>query len=351
MTLPLYRLGRTDWAEAQIVYHALARLGRPALCLTWPDRPHVSIGFGQDARLELDLDHLAQAGRPVFKREVGGGAVYLDERQCFYQLILPLDHPAVCLDRERFYRRALAPVMAVLGRLGLAAEFRPINDIVVAGRKVSGVGAGEIGPCAVVVGNLLLSFDHAAMARALRLPDDRFRARVEAAMRENLGTLEELLGPAVPDHQTLCDLLTEEFSARFGPLSPAMPDDALRDEMARLGRVMLDQAWLLGRGRRHLDRPVKIRAGLWLVSRQVSTSRGWLRADYALREGRLGDIEFSGPAAEADRGFLEGLARDLDGLSPEDLARRPPEFPPEDDRPSARLARAARQALSRRSPG
>ena len=64
-----------------------------------PAQPYASIGFHQDMEQELELDYCAAHSIPIFRREVGGGAVYLDEAQLFWQLILPRDHPMVFLDR------------------------------------------------------------------------------------------------------------------------------------------------------------------------------------------------------------------------------------------------------------
>ncbi len=68
--------------------------------------------YRQDPAQELDLEHCRRSGLPVFRREVGGGAVYLDRHQLFWQVGLRRDHPLVSLNREASYRRFLAPVVA-----------------------------------------------------------------------------------------------------------------------------------------------------------------------------------------------------------------------------------------------
>lgn len=74
----LYNLGHVPWLDSQLIYHALPRLGMEGLILLAPAEPYVCIGYHQDANAELDLEYCCQREIPIFRREVGGGAVYLD---------------------------------------------------------------------------------------------------------------------------------------------------------------------------------------------------------------------------------------------------------------------------------
>jgi lipoate-protein ligase A len=56
---------------------------------------YVCIGYHQDAQQEIDLEFARHNTIPVIRREVGGGAVYLDGQQLFFQLILRHDRPGV----------------------------------------------------------------------------------------------------------------------------------------------------------------------------------------------------------------------------------------------------------------
>jgi lipoate-protein ligase A len=73
MTMKLYRLGTVPWADSQLLYHALPRIGREGLNLLSPASPYVCIGYFQDVEQEVDLEYCREHGIPVFRREVGGG--------------------------------------------------------------------------------------------------------------------------------------------------------------------------------------------------------------------------------------------------------------------------------------
>jgi lipoate-protein ligase A len=209
----LYDLGHVPWLDSQLIYHALPRLGMEGLILLAPAEPYVCIGYHQDAEQEVDLAYCREQGIPVFRREVGGGAVYLDGQQLFYQLLIHKDNPLARRDKGEFYRTMLAPVVGAYRDLGVDARYKPVNDIVTAeGRKISGNGAAEMGDYAVLVGNLIADFDYEMMVRVLRVPDAKFRDKVFKSLRENLTTLIRELGRA-PAWEAMTAALVRNFEA------------------------------------------------------------------------------------------------------------------------------------------
>jgi lipoate-protein ligase A len=318
MALELYRLGRVSWSESQLAYHALARLGREGLILLSPREPYVSLGFHQDHRQELDLGYCRRQGLPMFRREVGGGAVYLDQDQIFWQLVLRRDNPLVLLDRARFYKTFLKPVVRTYRRMGVDARHKPVNDIVAGQRKITGAGAGEIGSCVVFVGNLMRDFNFAAMARVLNLPSRSFRERFRQSLENNLTTLvRELGGPAAAqwDDERIYDLLAAEFRKVLGPLPGAAGVGQLKRAMDELAPRMLSQAWLEFKRKPRPEREVKVRSGLFLRHLRRRTNRGWLELSYALREGRLEQMCLEGDFPDQDQALaqrLHGLLQNMD---------------------------------------
>ena len=319
----LYDLGPAPWARSQLIYHALAHLGRPALVLVSPDRPYVSTGYFQDPDQELDLEYCRREQVPVFRRQVGGGLVYLDANQIFWQLVLPRDHPLLPVSRAAFYRRFLEPVIRVYQRLGVPARLLPINDLAVNGRKICGTGAGEIGECVVFVGNLMRSFDCGAMARVAAAPDADFRRRFQEGMEENLTSLRRELGPEREqglEDAHLRALLAQEFADLLGPLRPAAPDLELEVEVERLATRMLDPAWINFSRKPRPTRKLKIKAGLFLCHCSLKSGAGSLSALYALEEGRFRGVRLGGDGLAPGSPLAQGLAAGLEGRAQEELA-------------------------------
>ena len=69
------------------------------------------IGYHQDAQQEIDLEFARDHNIPVFRREVGGGAVYLDGARLIFQLIIRADRPGVPANNAEFYRKFLQPII------------------------------------------------------------------------------------------------------------------------------------------------------------------------------------------------------------------------------------------------
>ena len=295
--MELYNLGKVPWDESQLIYHALAASGREALVLLSPATPYVCVGFHQDVEQEVDLEYCRANHIPVFRREVGGGAVYLDGDQLFFQLILHRNNPEVPKKKAAFYKKFLQPVIDVYREIGIRAEYKPVNDIIAGTRKISGTGAGEIGESIVFVGNLIVDFNYEMMARVLKVPDEKFRDKVHKTLHDNLSTIRRELGEKEAekwDASRLNRMMAEAFQRLLGPMKPSQKDKALEIKMDELRGRMMTDAWLHQKGRRGEGRDVRIRAGINVVHKMHKAAGGLIRADFEVKEGMFGKVQLSG---------------------------------------------------------
>jgi lipoate-protein ligase A len=314
--MKIFKLGKVNWKESQLIYHALAKMGQEALCLVSPAKPYVCIGFHQDVEKEVDLEFCRANNLPVFRREVGGGAVYLDGDQLFFQLILNKNHSIVPRKISSFYKKFLQPIIAVHHRIGIAAEYKPINDLVVQNRKISGTGAGEIGDCIAFVGNLILDFDYETMSKVLKIPDEKFRDKVKKTIEENLSTICRELGAkeySKWNEQQLNNLMVDEFEKLLGPMKPVDKDSELVRKMQELESEMINDAWLFRKGKHTDGSIVKVREGLKVVQRMHKAAGGLLKAEFGLVDNRLKDINISGDFFCFPREAISRLEEKLEG--------------------------------------
>ena len=311
----LYDLGHVPWLDSQLLYHAMPRLGMEGLLILAPAEPYVCIGYHQDAEQEVDLAYCRAEGIPVFRREVGGGAVYLDGQQLFYQLVIHKDNPLAPADKGEFYRRFLAPVVQTYRDLGVQVRYRPVNDIVTAeGRKISGNGAADMGDYAVLVGNLIADFDYETMTRVLRVPDAKFRDKVFKSLRQNVTTLQRELGQA-PEWRDMVSALVPNFEVALGPLTPAALPQVVYERASELAESHATQEWLLKPGQRFRDgRRVRIAEGVDVVERRHKAAGGLIRAIVEVRDGRIESVAFSGDFFFYPADKLAALGRSLSGL-------------------------------------
>ena len=112
---------------------------------------------------------------------VGGGPVYLDDRQLFFQICVPVG--AVSPSRRDALRSLLEPAVAAFRAAGIAARLDDDGEICLGDQKICGHGAGQIEDAVVVCGNLIEAFDHERATRVLALPDAVQRAETLRLMR------------------------------------------------------------------------------------------------------------------------------------------------------------------------
>jgi lipoate-protein ligase A len=289
-----YFLDAVKWEYSQALYHAAAHLGREALFVLRPATPYVCIGFHQDAQQEIDLDYTKEHNIPVFRREVGGGAVYLDGMQLFFQLIINEKHPGVPANIAQFYKVFLQPVIDTFRQFGVPAEYKPVNDIITSGRKISGTGAAQIDDMRILVGNFIQDFDYDTMSKCLRVPDEKFRDKVHKTMYENLTTFQREAGQ-IPANKDLGDALSARYQELLGDLTPAELDSELTDKADELISEMNTPEWLMTNDHRRPDsKQVKIAEGVYVIHKMLKTPGGLIRVTAVNQEGILKDVHVSG---------------------------------------------------------
>ncbi|MBI4788055.1 MAG: lipoate--protein ligase family protein [Chloroflexi bacterium] len=212
----LIQLGFAPYWQTQTVFHALAEAmtdeSSDAIIICRPSSPYLSLGFHQSFDAVLDRAECARRQLPVMRRQVGGGATYLDANQIFYQCVFHRSRvPPVS---AAIFARLLEAPVATLRRLGLNAQLHEVNEIEVDEKRIAGTGGGQIEEACVVVGNLLFDFDYETMAQVWRVPSEAFRDLAREALRANITTLRAQLGEiAIP---TVERILIEEYARALG---------------------------------------------------------------------------------------------------------------------------------------
>jgi lipoate-protein ligase A len=308
----LFDLGYLPGQQSMLVFHALARLGVEGLSIVSPASPLVSIGYFQDAGKEVDLAYCRDAGIPPMRREIGGGATYLDADQIFYQLILRKDNPLAHGSVASLYERFSQAPVETYAEFGIKTAFRPVNDIVTSeGRKIAGEGAGDIGECMVFVGGILLDFDYETMAHVLKVPDEKFRDKVYKTMQENLTTMRQELGEA-PPRQDVVKALIQSFEKITGRLTGSDLTSEGRALIGELDHEFNRADFLLKKTPKRAD-GVRIRHGVEVLFGTHKAPGGLIRSYQEVKEQRLDTIGLSGDFTVFPRDSLEELERSLRG--------------------------------------
>ncbi len=204
MTIPFrvidtgIREGRLQIAfdEALIASHKDGRSPDTVRFLRFP--PTVLIGRHQAMSHEVRVAHCRANGIGLVRRITGGGAIYLDDGQVGWELVLSRKRlPMATLgDYTKAICDAVAQGLSV--SFGIDARFRPRNDIEVDGRKLCGTGGFFDGGTLIYQGTVLVDADPARMVACLNVPAARPVSRDLDKAETRLTTLKQLLGGTAP---------------------------------------------------------------------------------------------------------------------------------------------------------
>lgn len=320
MRLRVLDFGYQSALRSQAVYHGVAATLTPesdaVLTLVNPLDPYVCVGMHQEVGLEVDEEFCRGAKLPVVRRHVGGGAVYLDENQMFFHFIFPRQRmPGFVAE---IYPRFIEPVVRTYRDLGVAASYRPINDIHVNGRKIGGTGAACIGDAMVMVGSFMFDFDTELMARCLKVPSEKFRDKLRTGLNDYMTTIRREL-TQVPER--------DEVKARFlAHVEPCLDVKAESDEpsaaelasIATQERLLADPEWTYQVGRKMVGKGVKISSACHLTEGTLKAPGGLIRVRLLTKDGEIADLELSGDFTALPSSGVEALAEALAGAALEE---------------------------------
>ena len=164
----------------------------------WHNSNTIVLGCFQSAALEVNFDVCKETGTTVVRRFTGGGAVYHDAGNLNYAISLKRGHPLVPdTDLQLVFKRLSEGAVEGLQSLGVNAEFQPVNDIQVEGKKVSGA-AGSIRWGAIFHhGCILVASDLAILARVLNVSKVKLADRHVASVQKRVTTVRAELGKNV----------------------------------------------------------------------------------------------------------------------------------------------------------
>jgi lipoate-protein ligase A len=291
----LLDLGLVPPIRSQTIYHAVAYAldeNTPdTIILVAPSEPYVCIGLHQELEKEVDVAYCRAHGLPLIRREVGGGAVVLDQNQLFIQWVFHRD--ALPRDLNERFELYVRPLVETYHALGIPANYRPLNDVHVQGQKIGGTGAAQMGLAEVIVGSLMFDFNFELMSQVLKVSSEKMRDKIFQSLSEYMTTMTRQLG-YTPDRDAVIEIYLEQAQAtlgrRLGGGEPTGKELALA---GKLDRQLATDEWLYQKGG---WRPagVKIHQDVRVREVALKTPGGLVRVTARVRDGRIDDVTLSG---------------------------------------------------------
>jgi len=317
--------------ETQIIYDMIAQgitegESVNTLIICWPAEPLVSLGHFQEIEEDIDTKFCQDNNIFYTRRVIGGGGVYLDDGQMFYQLIGRIDSPTTPRKIDDYYRKFLEAPVQAYRNLGIQAEFKPVNDLIVNGKKISGNGAGDVGDARILTGNLIFDFNFDMMVKVLKVPSEKFRDKIAQSLRERMTTIKLETG-SMPDRNEVKEDLVRLYEETLDiELVKADLNNWEKGRMAELRPKYVSDEWLHWRrgGRLTDTRTVKISATTSVGTSNYKAAGGLIRTTVEVVDEKISEVVISGDFFMLPNEAIAQLEREIIGSSIEEdeLLRR-----------------------------
>ncbi|WIV13408.1 lipoate--protein ligase [Proteiniborus sp. MB09-C3] len=169
--------------------YALKNLNfRDDIIILWINEPTVVIGRNQNTIEEINSKFIKEHNINVVRRMSGGGAVYHDHGNVNYTFITSSEG-----DSANNFRKFTQPVIDLLDKLGVKAEFSGRNDITIDGKKVSGTAQYYFKDRMLHHGAILFNTDLNILKDVLNVKLDKIESKGIKSVRSRVANVYEYL--------------------------------------------------------------------------------------------------------------------------------------------------------------
>lgn len=156
--------------------------------LFYINEPSIIIGKNQITIEEVNQDYIDNNNIHVVRRVSGGGAVYHDFGNLNFSFITNHD-----VTKMHNFKKFTEPVIKVLNDLGLDAELKGRNDILVGEKKISGTAQFSTGKRMISHGTLLYNTDLGEVVNALNVKPSKLESKGHKSVRSRVANISEFI--------------------------------------------------------------------------------------------------------------------------------------------------------------
>ena len=173
--------------------------------------PTISLGYFQQVDKSIDIDFCKRNNIQIVRRITGGSAIYTDPGHLMYGLAVGQDN--LPDGRNDAFKMVCGAIVHALKELGIQAEFKPVNDVLVNGRKIS--GSAQMRRWGIVLQHGSLVMDNTSEMLSNALKQDMAKIQERGQKPETYVTsLSEILGTEL-DLEIIRSALVNGFEEVF----------------------------------------------------------------------------------------------------------------------------------------
>ncbi|MEO3993694.1 MAG: biotin/lipoate A/B protein ligase family protein [Desulfurococcaceae archaeon TW002] len=166
----------------------------------------VTVGYFQRIDDAVNLEFLKKNNIGFTRRISGGGSVYHDAKgEITYSVVASI--PDISHNILESYRIICGGIVYAVSEFGLKADFVPVNDVVINGRKVSGSAQSRRRSALLQHGTLMYATDLNTLANTLKAPKEKLREHKVSSILERVTTISRELGRVVTKDEAINALI------------------------------------------------------------------------------------------------------------------------------------------------
>lgn len=165
-------------------------VNEPVMML-WQADKCVMLGNYQIARSEIDVSYAESSGIKIVRRSSGGGTIFTDLGTLLFTLILPYSDGQ---DPRQVANETLASMLVgALAQMGVPTKLEGRNDILVDGKKFSGMAQYARNGRLCSHCSILYETDLDLLTRVLKVDDSKIKSKAIQSIRSRVTNLNEYM--------------------------------------------------------------------------------------------------------------------------------------------------------------